>query len=661
MRANAPGRPQVVAVVATHDRCDTTLRCLRSLLAAAGSVDLRVVHVDDASGDGTAEAVRELLPGVVQVHGDGQLYWAGAMRVGLARAEEDDPDYVLWLNDDVVLDPDALEALLELAPSPEDPTIAVGATRDPVTGELSYAAVRRIATWRGRTFEPIPPGADEEPAAMNGNLVLVPRRVRQVVGTMDPHYRHGIADYDYGLRAVERGVRIASTHRTIGTCSRNDDAGTWRDPTLSRRRRLQLLNAPTGRPFREWARFQRRNGGVWPIATLSPYVRTVLTPARRPADGGRPQVAIVYKSLPHYRVPLYERLRERLDREGVDLRVLIGDPPVGASARQDTATMDWVEPVPQHEWRLGGRSLVWQSALRRVRSCDLVVVEQASKLLLNDVLAVWRHAGGPALGLWGHGVNRDEQHRSRLGEWWKRHTITACDWWFAYTAGTAALVAAAGFPTECTTDLQNATDTRELRAAADRRRDATSDRTGGPTNPPTVAFVGSLYAGKGLEDLVAAADRVRARVPDVEFVVVGDGEDRPILDHAATTRPWFRLLGVRTGEDLVEALEPVRCVVCPAAVGLVVLDAFALGLPVVTARADNHGPEIEYVEHDRNGLVVDTPASDPAFAETVVDLLTDDDLHRRLVAGCRATADRLTVEATAERFADGILRCLGRR
>jgi glycosyltransferase involved in cell wall biosynthesis len=82
---------------------------------------------------------------------------------------------------------------------------------------------------------------------------------------------------------------------------------------------------------------------------------------------------------------------------------------------------------------------------------------------------------------------------------------------------------------------------------------------------------------------------------------------------------------------------------------------------VVTARADNHGPEIEYVEHDRNGLVVDTPASDPAFAETVVDLLTDDDLHRRLVAGCRATADRLTVEATAERFADGILRCLGRR
>lgn|GEM_PF-162158 len=652
--------PTVHAVVATHNRVTTTLPCLRSLVAAAASVQLTVVHVDDASSDGTADAVRELMPDVIQLHGGSDLYWAGGMRLGLARAEQDDPDYVLWLNDDVVLDPGALDALLDLAPSPEDATIAVGALRDPDTGALTYAAVRHVHTWRGRRFDPIPPGSPDRPVAMNGNLVLVPRRVRRMVGTMDSRYRHGIADYDYGLRATRMGVRIRSTATTVGTCARNDDGGTWRDRSLSRRRRLQLLNAPTGRPFREWARFQRRNGGAWPIATVSPYLRTLLTPPRRPITSERPQVAIVYKSLPHYRVPLYEQLRERLDRAGIDLRVLIGDPPVGETARRDTAAVDWVGPVPQHEWRIGGRSLVWQSAFGQLRTCDLVVVEQASKLLLNDVLAVWRHVGGPALGLWGHGVNRDADQRSRLGEWWKRRTITDCDWWFAYTAGTADLVARSGFPRSRVTDLQNATDTLSLRAAAAARTEASHPvRTTG-TGPHRVAFVGSLYAGKGLAELVTTVDRVRDRVGDVELVVVGDGEDRGILEAAARERPWIRLIGPRTGDELAGALDGVRCILCPAAVGLVVLDACALGIPVVVARADNHGPEVDYVADGVNGVVVDQPAGHPAYAEAVASLLVDDEQHDRLVEGCAETARTHTVEEMARRFADGILSCLSR-
>jgi glycosyltransferase involved in cell wall biosynthesis len=582
------------------------------------------------------------------------------MRLGLARAEEDDPDYVLWLNDDVVLDPGAIDALLDLAPSPEEATIAVGALRDPDNGSLTYAAVRHVHTWRGRGFDPIPPGSHERPVAMNGNLVLVPRRVRRAVGTMDSRYSHGIADYDYGLRATRMGFRIRSTATTVGTCARNDDAGTWRDRALSRRRRLQLLNAPTGRPIREWAHFQWRNGGVWPLATIWPYARTLLTPQRRPVPT-RPEVSIIYKSLPHYRVPLYERLRTDLDRMGVDLRVLIGDPPVGSAARRDTASLDWVESFPQHEWRVGGRAVVTQRVLGRVRSCDLVVVEQASRLLVNNVFAAWRRTGGPALGLWGHGENRDRHHRSRLGEWWKRRVLTDCDWWFAYTAGTAEYVTASGFPADRTTDLRNATDTTALQAAADHLRADRDERGAEPVGPPTVAFVGSLYNGKGLDDLVLTADRVRDRVRDVEFVVIGDGEDRAVLDRAAGTRPWFRLLGPRTGTELAEALVDAGCVVCPAAVGLVVLDAFAVGLPVVTAQADNHGPEIDYVQDDVNGLVVGTPASEPAFADAVVRVLEDARLRERLVDGARATAREFTIDAMAERFADGILRCLDRR
>jgi len=653
-----PGRPSVVAVVATHNRVRTTIRCLESLLSAAEGVDLTVVHVDDGSTDGTAEAVRDLVPDVVQFSGDGSLYWAGAMRIGLDHAATLGPDHILWLNDDVSLESWALTDLIETTGAPNPRCIAVGALRDPVTDELSYSAVIRSATWRGREFTPVQPGDHRAADSMNGNLVLVPRSAYSVLGNLDPAYRHAIADFDYGLRASESGIDILTTRRWVGSCSRNPDRGTWRDRNLTRRERLRRIQAPTGRPFREWARFQRRNGGNWPLAAIRPYLRILAAPVtRRDPDPARAHVSIVYKSLPHYRVPLYELLRDELAAHDVELHLLIGDPAVGEAARRDTAWISWAERVRQRQWSIRGRQLVWQSVLRRTRHHDLVVVEQASKLVVNNLLAIGRHLGGPALGLWGHGVNRDEVNRSQLGEWWKRRSIRSCDWWFAYTRATAGLVAGAGVPATRITDLRNATDTSALR----RRSEQLAGSVQSAGHPPTMAFIGSLYEGKGLNELVLTADRVRERIPDAELVVVGDGEDRELLERAASTRPWLHLTGAVTGTELAETVRHARCLLCPAAVGLVVLDAFALGLPVVTARASNHGPEIEYVVDGVNGLVVDRPAADPEYAEAVIRVLTESDLHDRLLEGCRDAAGQYTVEETAARFADGILRCLGRR
>ena len=285
---SARGRMNVTAILACHNRRDVTLRCLASYFGQAHQpgIQLDAVLVDDGSTDGTAEAVLRSFPNVEVVAGDGTLYWAGAMALAERIARRQDPDYLLWLNDDVVLDPKALKTLIDTAEAEARPCIAVGALRDPSTGELTYSGIRR----KGRhplRVEPVPPA--EQPVAVetfNGNVVLVPRDVTSEIGPLDGAFVHGAADFDFGLRATKAGVLNLVAPGTIGTCSRNTNISPWLDPSLPRRERVRLLLGPKGLPPRARGRFLRRHGGAaWPVFWLASYVRAAPAILRPPRPG----------------------------------------------------------------------------------------------------------------------------------------------------------------------------------------------------------------------------------------------------------------------------------------------------------------------------------------------------------------------------------------
>ena len=104
---------RIAAVMAVHNRRDLTLACLDSLRAQqVPGVTLDVFVLDDASTDGTAEAVTQRHPDVRLLRGDGHLYWNGGMRRALDEAMAGDYDYYLWMNDDTTLVDDGVLALL---------------------------------------------------------------------------------------------------------------------------------------------------------------------------------------------------------------------------------------------------------------------------------------------------------------------------------------------------------------------------------------------------------------------------------------------------------------------------------------------------------------------------------------------------------------------
>lgn len=266
---------RTTAILASHNRREKTLRCLRSYFdqeVEPGMV-LEAVLLDDASSDGTAEAVRDRFPAVQVLGGTGDLYWAGGMALAERAALVTNPDFLLWLNDDVVLDQGALRRLLDTA-GPDAMHIAVGALRDPVTAEITYAGFRRRGRHPLRMDLVRPLEAPVPVDAFHGNVVLVPRPAALGVGPIDGALGHDAADLDYGLRARQAGIASLLAPDTLGTCARDHPRASWQHRPL--KERIRLLLGPKGAPPGARARFLRRHGGpLWPFFWLVLYVRAV--------------------------------------------------------------------------------------------------------------------------------------------------------------------------------------------------------------------------------------------------------------------------------------------------------------------------------------------------------------------------------------------------
>ncbi|MEW6591026.1 MAG: glycosyltransferase family 4 protein, partial [Pseudomonadota bacterium] len=294
---------------------------------------------------------------------------------------------------------------------------------------------------------------------------------------------------------------------------------------------------------------------------------------------------------------------------------------------------------------------------RYVAGADLVIVTQENKLLQNHLLMALPRRF--KLAFWGHGANLQSGRPDGFKERFKRWTTNRVDWWFAYTQMSEGLVRAAGFPGDRITLLNNAVDTSELRRL---RQSVTAEevralRTAlGLSAGPVGVFVGSLYADKRLDFLFEAASAIRVQVPDFHLLIVGEGPERAKVEAWCAVHPWARWVGAKFGRDKVAHLAVAQIMMNPGLVGLGILDSFVCGVPMLTTDCGIHSPEIAYLENGVNGLMT---SNDPqSYEGACVRLLQDPAELNRLRAGCEASASEYTVENMAQRFADGIERCL---
>lgn len=371
------------------------------------------------------------------------------------------------------------------------------------------------------------------------------------------------------------------------------------------------------------------------------------------------RVSYIYPPSYHYRYPFHAKLREILGARDIDYTVSYCAPYGENLAKRDNVDIGWGSKVPLIRFSAGAH-LQW--APSEVWRSDLVILQQENRLLLNYPCQLLSLLGLRKVAFYGHGRNFQAPNSESRTERWKRYWATKVDWWFGYTDETRRYIANLGFPEDRITVFNNAVDTTKLatEAAAVGSDDLTRLRRDlGIQGCNVGIYVGGLYAEKRLAFLIEALDLIRRGVPDFEFIMVGGGPELPAMQAAAAVRPWLKVVGPKFGKDKTELMSLAHAFLIPGLVGLAILDAGIMGLPVITTNFPYHSPEIAYLEEGRNGIMVRPWQDVNAYAAAVIGLLSGPpERCAAMSTAAREIASHYTIAAMAERFAGGVVQAL---
>jgi len=365
--------------------------------------------------------------------------------------------------------------------------------------------------------------------------------------------------------------------------------------------------------------------------------------------------------LVHYRADLFERMRNLAMEQDIDFRLVHGQASPLEKKKKDEGRLDWADRVENRFLAtFGATEVMWQPTPPALRSPDLYIAHHENRILSNYVWLTRRALGGPLVAFWGHGANLQSKNPNGPREQLKRWLIHRVDYWFAYTQMSVDILTRAGFEAERITTLNNSIDTSQFR---DQCAAVTPEQTFElrrelkiPLDAPVGLFCGSLYLDKRLDLLVDSADLIRKRVPDFHVVVVGAGPAQGYLEDARRTRPWIHMAGVKFGAEKALFFRMSQVMLNPGALGLHILDGFCAALPMVSTLKALHGPEISYLQNGVNGLLTEDSAE--AYAEGVLQILENSDYARLLTRNGLESSRFYTVGAMAERYVNGIVRCL---
>jgi GT2 family glycosyltransferase len=109
--------PVLSIVIVTWNGKRYALECLESLQACPATVPTETIVVDNASTDGTPDAIRTRFPGVRLIENHANLGFAKANNIGMAASRG---KYLSLINSDVVVSPGCLERMIAVMEANQD-------------------------------------------------------------------------------------------------------------------------------------------------------------------------------------------------------------------------------------------------------------------------------------------------------------------------------------------------------------------------------------------------------------------------------------------------------------------------------------------------------------------------------------------------------------
>jgi GT2 family glycosyltransferase len=209
-----------IVIVSYNARADLE-NCLASLQAAPPAIAHDVIVVDNASPDGSAEAVRGRFPAVKVVALERNIGFAGGNNVGIRATSG---DLVLLLNSDTIVPAGAIDGLVARLLAHPDAAVAgprlldaqgrteiswgpmmspIGEIRQKTIGRLYDSRFGPVEQWVSRLA-----ATERYVAWVSGACLLVHRRDAEGVGLLDERYFLYTEDVDFCAAMRARGRRV---------------------------------------------------------------------------------------------------------------------------------------------------------------------------------------------------------------------------------------------------------------------------------------------------------------------------------------------------------------------------------------------------------------------------------------------------------------------
>jgi glycosyltransferase involved in cell wall biosynthesis len=366
------------------------------------------------------------------------------------------------------------------------------------------------------------------------------------------------------------------------------------------------------------------------------------------------KVYVVQEYIPEYRVSFFRLLIERAFKSGISLRVVAGDPNSSQASRSDSAHLQDALFAPNREFRVGKLRVNLRMTARITKDADLIVFEQARR---NFDLYQNLFFGRKKFALWGHGadfVQRSQNLQTKL----LRYITNSSSWFFAYSNRGAELLAESGYEKSRITVVRNATDTRtiQMHGRDVRQEDVRNFRQQVENSEFIGLFVGALDESKRIDFLLESIREIKLANPEFSMIFVGDGPLQQMVTDFAKKNPWVKRFDRLVGPNLAAALKASDLLMMPGRVGLVAVDALALGLPVATTNWEFHAPEFEYL-NGSNSIISNNSVSE--YSQAVSNYISNPHAFDDLSGNARLSVDGLGIEAMADSFCEGLVEYFG--
>lgn len=215
---------KISIIIPIHNRLEVTKEGLRSIYQSLKGVnefsqqfEFEIIVIDDGSTDNSGKWIKEHYSKVHLLEGDGELWWSGAVNVGVKFAiEKLSSSFILLWNNDVIPHKDYFKNLL----------LAINENKDRVIGPYIYDHTTKDLWATGGRFNTLTGARTMKIGKIKENKyvypwltgmgTLIPTAVVKKIGYWDninfPQY-HG--DFDFTLRAAKEGVDVVSLKNLI--------------------------------------------------------------------------------------------------------------------------------------------------------------------------------------------------------------------------------------------------------------------------------------------------------------------------------------------------------------------------------------------------------------------------------------------------------------